>query len=105
MDSKAVLWRSVEALMRKHYGKENLTRLSKECKFGPATASRLKEAKTSVGLEVIDKIAGNFNVQPWELLVPSFDPSNRPTLAPVSEQERKLYERLREVAKEIKEGT
>lgn len=90
--------------MRKHYGGENLTRLAKDCGFGPGTASRLKEAKTSVGVEIIDKIAKHFHVESWELLVPEFDPANRPTLQPVSEQERRLYERLREVAKEIKEG-
>jgi hypothetical protein len=103
VDSKKLLWRSVSALMRKHYGKENLTRLSSECKFGPGTASRLKEAKTSVGLEIIDKIAKQFHVQPWELLVPQFDPDNRPTLQPLTESERLLYKRLAEVAKQIKE--
>jgi transcriptional regulator with XRE-family HTH domain len=104
VDSKHVLWNSVSSLMQKHYGEENLSRLARECKIGPASASRIKEAKTSVGLEIIDKIAKHFQVQTWELLVPAFDPSNRPTLQPVSEQERRLYERLREVAKEIKEA-
>lgn len=101
-DSRKILWQSVSSLMRKHYGGENLTRLAKECKFGPATASRLKEGKTSVGLEIVDKIAKHFHVSSWELLVPTFDPSNRPTLQPLSEQERRLYARLAEVAKEIK---
>lgn len=104
MDSKRVLWKSVSALMHKHYGEENLTRLARECKIGPGTASRMKEGETSVGLEIIDKIAKRFGVQSWELLVPNFDPSNRPALQPVSEQERRLYERLREVAKELKES-
>jgi transcriptional regulator with XRE-family HTH domain len=102
-DSRKVLWKSVSALMASHYGGENLTRLAKDCGFGPATSSRLKEAKTSVGIEVIDKIAKHFHVQAWELLVPGFDPGNRPTLQPLTEQERKLHERLREIAKELKE--
>lgn len=88
-----------------HYGGENLTRLARDCKIGPGTASRMKEAQTSVGLEVIDKIAKHFHVEAWELLVPHFDPKNRPTLQPLSEHERKLYARLAEVAKEIKEGS
>lgn len=104
LDSRKVLWKSVSALMHKHYGAENLTRLAKDCKVGPGTASRLKEAQTSVGLEIVDKIARHFHVEPWELLVPGFDPGNRPTLQPITEQERRMYERLREVAKEIKEG-
>lgn len=104
VDSKRLLWKSVSALMRKHYGEENLTRLARECKIGPGSAARIKEQKTSVGLEIVDKIAKHFHLESWELLVPAFDPGNRPTLQPVSEQERRLYERLREVAKEIKEG-
>jgi hypothetical protein len=100
-DSKKVLWQSVLALMKKHYGRENLTRLAKDCKFGPATSTRLKEAKTSVGVEVIDKIAKHFDVQPWELLVPGFDPSNRPTLAPLTEAERQWQEKIRQLIKEV----
>lgn len=90
--------------MLKHYGGENLTRLARDCKIGPGTATRMKECQTSVGIDILDKIAKFFHLNPWELLVPGFDPANRPTLQPVSELERKLYERLREVAKEIKEG-
>lgn len=104
MDSKHALWKSVSALMHKHYGGENLTRLAKDCKFGPGTATRIKECQTSVGLDIVDKIAKSFHLHSWELLVPGFDPVNRPTLQPVSEQERRLYERLREVAKELKES-
>jgi hypothetical protein len=104
VDSKTVLWKSVSALMLKHYGRENLTRLAADCKIGPGSATRIKEGKTSVGLDIVDKIAKHFHLQPWELLVPSFDPANRPTLQAVTEAERKLWERLREVAKEIKEA-
>lgn len=89
--------------MTKHYGKENLTRLAKDCGFGPATSTRLKEAKTSVGLEVIDKLAKHFHVEPWELLVDGFNPDSRPALQPLTEEERRLYARLAEVAKELKE--
>lgn len=90
--------------MKTHYGGENLTRLAKDCGIGPGTASRMKEAKTSVGVEILDKIAKHFHLQAWELLVPTFDPSNRPALQPVSEHEKRLYERIKEVAKEITEG-
>jgi transcriptional regulator with XRE-family HTH domain len=100
LDSKQLLWASVSALMQKHYGGENLTRLAKECKFGPGTASRLKEAQTSVGLDIIDKIAARFHVDVWELLVPGFDPSNRPALQPISETERELYAKFKELARE-----
>jgi transcriptional regulator with XRE-family HTH domain len=100
VDSRKVLWKSVSALMLKHYGEENLTRLARDCKIGPGTASRIKAAETSVGLEVIDKIAKKFHVDAWELLVPGFDPGNRPALQPLSEHERQLYARWKELARE-----
>ncbi len=41
-DSKAHLWASVQALMRQRYGEENLNRLARDVRVGPATASRPK---------------------------------------------------------------
>ncbi len=101
IDSKAVLWASVLALMVKNYGRENLNRLAREAKIGPGTASRLKAQETSVGLDTIDKLAGHFNVEAWQLLVPGFEPDNMPVLQPVSPSERRLYERIMAAAKEI----
>lgn len=90
--------------MQKHYGREMLGRFAKDCGIGPATMTRIKAQDTSVGVDILDSIAKHFNLQPWELLVPTFDPGNRPTLAPISETEKKLQLRLQELMKELKEG-
>ena len=102
IDSRIVVWRSVSALMQKHYGKENLTRLAKEAGIGPGSASRLKECKTSLGVELVDKLAAAFHVEAWQLMVPGFDPNNLPTLIPVTEGERALYESLLTLTKDLK---
>lgn len=99
---KAVLWTNVQALMRKHYGGENLSRLSRECDVGLGTSARIKRRQTSVGIDILAKIAERFDLQPWQLLVPGFDPDNPPTLVPVSAAERQLYERLSAALKEFK---
>lgn len=78
---KAILWANVQALMHHHYKKENLTRLAADTGIGPGTASRIKAQNTSVGLDVLEKIAGKFNIQPWQLLVDNFDPVSPPALA------------------------
>jgi transcriptional regulator with XRE-family HTH domain len=83
------------------YGKENLTRLAADCHFGPGTATRLKEQRTSVGLDVIDQIAVAFQVDPWQLLVPGMNPSNPPVLRQANDAERELYKRLLQVAKDL----
>lgn len=103
--SKNVLWANVQALMRKHYGQDNLSQLARDCDIGLGTTTRIKQQKTSVGLDIVERIAERFGVQPWQLLVPGFDPDSPPTLLPVSAQERQLYERLRAAVKEFKNVT
>lgn len=101
IDTNATLWQNVQSLMIKHWGDENLNRLARECKIGPGTAMRIKEQKTSVGLETLEKIAENFNLAVWQILVPGMDPENPPALQPVSPVERKLYEKIMAAAKTI----
>ena len=59
-DYKAILWANVSALMVAKYGKENLTRLANDSGAGPGTMTRIKEMKTSVGMDVLEKIAKVF---------------------------------------------
>lgn len=72
-DSRPVLWRNVSALMRKKYGRENLNQLAREAQFSPATSTRIKEQSTSVGIDVLDKLAMVFGVLPNQLLDEQFD--------------------------------
>ena len=101
IDSNATLWQNVAALMAKHYGEENLSRLARECSIGLGTAARIKKQKTSVGIDILNLIALRFNLAPWQLLVPGLDPNNPPALQPVSDKERLLYERIMSAAKII----
>ena len=70
---KETLWANVRALMVSRYGSENITRLSREAKIGPATVQRIKDAETSVGVDVIEKIARTFGVEPWHLIAPGMN--------------------------------
>jgi hypothetical protein len=67
---KKVLWENVRTLMLDAWGVENLNRLAREAHFGPATASRIKEQKTSVGVDVVEKVARLFKLPPAALLLP-----------------------------------
>lgn len=88
--------------MTHHYGKENLTRLSRESKCGPGSMSRIKACDTSIGIGVLEKVAAVFDLQAWQLLVPHLDPANPPVIV-LNDVERKLYERLKKLDKAIKE--
>lgn len=70
---KATLWENVRALMVLKYGKENLNALARDAKIGPGSATRIKEAKTSVGVDIVEKVAEAFKVEPWQLLAPGMD--------------------------------
>lgn len=97
-DPRELLLASVSALMTKHYGAENINRLAREAKIGPATVQRIKDRKTSVGIDVVDKVAKAFHLAAWQLLVPGFDAELTPELHRLTEQERAFYSKLREAA-------
>lgn len=83
-NTRRQLWENVSALMQAHYGGENLTRLAKEAKFGPGSATRLKEQNTSVGIDILDKLAKVFRIEPWQLLAPRLVVSSHPAQAGLS---------------------
>ena len=83
-NSKAALWAAVQALMQERYGKDNLFQLAKDVPVGLGSASRLKAQGTSVGVDLIDKLADHFGLQPWQMLVPAFDAKLPPMLADAS---------------------
>ena len=73
IDERKILWANVAALMNLRYGEENLSRLAREAKIGPASMTRIKEQQTSVGTEAMGKIAVALKVQAWQLLFPGLD--------------------------------
>lgn len=97
------LWRNVKALMEHHWGREHLSRLSREAGVGLATTSRIKACNTSVGIDVLASIARVFDLQPWHLLVPGLDVSNPPTMT-LTQVEADLYRRLRAAYELMRQG-
>lgn len=93
-NSKPALWAAVTALMTKHYGGENLSRLAREARIGPATSSRMKAQETSVGIDTIDRLADYFMVEPWQLILPGFDPDHSSLLANASAMGRDIAAQL-----------
>lgn len=93
-NAKAVLWENVSALMSHHWGKENLSRLSREAHIGLASCTRLKEQQTSVGLELIESVAHVFGLQAWQLLIAGLDPTNPPVFV-MSKAEQTFYARMK----------
>ncbi|QLI49512.1 hypothetical protein vBPaeMUSP25_41 [Pseudomonas phage vB_PaeM_USP_25] len=56
--------------MLAQWGAENQNRLAREAKVGVATVARMKSADTSIGVDVLEKVASALGVQAWQLLCP-----------------------------------
>ena len=105
-DSKQVLWENISKLMVHRYGKVNLTAFAKDVGIGPATSSRIKERQTSVGTDILDRIAKAFGVSSWSLIDPSFDPLAKPlpTEWPFHEITPEMFNQLSERRKGMAEA-
>lgn len=101
-DSRPVLWRNVSSLMKKKYGKEHISRLSREAGIGLATISRIKGVGTSVGTDVIDSIASALGAEPWQLMNPSFDAEGSSSSTSYSPLAADLAEQLDGIAEQAK---
>lgn len=96
---------NLNALMAAHPDLGSNPKLSKKTGLGTGSLSRFRNGEVDPNLGTLEKVAGAFHVEVWQLLVPHLDPANLPALQPLSESERRLYARLAEAVKEIKEGT
>lgn len=95
-----VLGENLAALMAAHPELNSNPKLAAKTRLGTGTISRLRNGMVDANLDTLERMATAFGVAPWQLLVPGIDPTNPPTLQPVSERERRFYERLRDVLKE-----
>jgi hypothetical protein len=77
---KKVLWDNVRALMIEKYGVENLNQLSRDANIAPASVMRIKDARTSVGIDIIDRVAKVFRLPAYALLVPQLQQKEFVTL-------------------------
>lgn len=91
-DTKKLLWDNVRARMMTLWGEENLTRLCRDAKIGPGTASRIKEMSTSVGIDVLEKIAIPLKSSPWQLISPNME--NPPPVPDDIQALQKLYDHV-----------
>jgi len=98
-DVKEIVWENVQALMRARYGKINQKRFIEDSGVGNGTVTRIKNRRTSVGIDKVQQIAEAYGLEAWHLLMPDLDPNNPPlSLTPA---ERDLYKRLAHAAQEI----
>lgn len=104
---KLVLRRNLKALMdkTKNYGPHTQGELHRKSGVAQSTIGRILSSEgEDSGIETVERIAKAYGLQGWQLMVAGMDPSNPPVLQPVSKAERALYDRLKELAKDMKES-
>lgn len=91
--------RNVARLMKEHGAiNNNQSELGRRSKVDQAYISKLLKGMTSISVAYLDKIAAALGVEPWCLLVEGeWSLSNPPVLQPISEAEKRLYEKMQEV--------
>lgn len=78
-DTKEVLWANVLELMSQAYGREHLSKFAADVGIGNASMTRIKERQTSVGVDILEKVAKRFSLEPWQLLVPGMARNSPPS--------------------------
>lgn len=77
-DPKRILWMNVCALMGEP--KPSIDAIVKRTKISRGTIQRMRDQKTSVGLDMLNEVAKAFGVRAWQLLVPGLNPNALPDL-------------------------
>lgn len=95
------LGQNVSALMGGNESLDSNPKVSKATKLSTSTLSRLRNGQVNANLETLEAIAEAFDVEPWQLLVPGFQPANPPVLGMAGQKEQDLYNRFMSAAKEI----
>lgn len=79
-DPKIILWENAQTLMKDRYGAVILARLAEDANLAPANMTRLKQAKTSTGMDIVAAIAKALGVEVWQLLVDGLSTEKLPAL-------------------------
>jgi hypothetical protein len=84
-NSKKTLAENLTILITHRYGEMNQGAFIRDSKIANGNVTRLLAGETSVGIDLLDRLARFFHVQPWVLLVPNINPTDLPN--PVSKSE------------------
>jgi len=97
--TRDVLAENLNVLMSAYPSLDSNPKLAKRAKLGVGTIARVRNSDAAVNLDTLDKLAGCFDLHPWQMLVPNLDPKSPPVLRSMSPAESELFERLRSVIK------
>lgn len=96
---RKVLSENLLRLMRTgQSGEVSQAELGRRARVDQRNVGRIVSGDISTTVDTLGKLARAFDLDAWQLLVPGLDPSN-PPINHITEDEKRLYERLREAAR------
>ncbi|KPF66094.1 hypothetical protein IP84_16910 [beta proteobacterium AAP99] len=65
------------------------------------TIARIRKAQHACDIETLEAVAKAFGLHAWQLMVDGWDATNPPVLQPLTEAERRLYEKIRDLSSDL----
>lgn len=75
--------------------------LAQHARVPQSTIGRLLRGEQSPTLDMVERLAQAFDLEPWQMLVPELDATNPPITKQIDDQQRQLWEKFRHAAQEL----
>lgn len=92
---------NLHKLMRADRELRSQSAVAAASKVGQRSVSRILRGEQSPTLDMVHRIAGAFTLEPWQMLVPEFEPDNPPITKQIDERQQELLKRFRVAAQEL----
>lgn len=90
--TQRIFWNNVIALVTHRQGRCDLPTLEKLTGISTSTIWQQQQCLRGMGLNYVEQIAESLQVEPWQLLVPGFDPTNLP--ASITQKQKQALSEL-----------
>lgn len=90
-----VLALNLKALMAAKVGPTSQSELKRRSGVAQATIGRILSKDVAPTTETLAQIAEAYGLEGWQLMVPGMEPTNPPTLMPVSKEEKAFHDQIR----------
>lgn len=100
---RAVLQQNLRALMKTKDGPQTQGELFRKSGVAQATIGRILAGDgENARIETVDRLAKAYGLEAWQIMVAGMDPNNLPVLQPITKEERELYDRLKDLSKDLR---
>ena len=97
----ALFVKNLAALMRADGALSSQNGLASASKVPQSTIGRLLRGEQSPTLDMVERLARAFDLEPWQMLVPELEPSNPPITKQIDDVQRQLFAKFKQAAEDL----